>query len=66
MRRVKIIALIVVIALVVVVVLKNGQQTRFWFFGWDLQMPLALMLLVAFVLGGLAGAGGFMMRLKRK
>jgi len=64
--RVKAIALFVLIVLVVIVVLKNGQQTEFWFFGWDLRMPLALMLLVTFLLGGLAGAGGYMLKLKRK
>jgi uncharacterized integral membrane protein len=66
LRQAKTIGLLVLIVLVVIVVLKNGQPTKFWFFGWDLQMPLALMLLVTFLLGGLAGAGGYMLKLKKK
>jgi uncharacterized integral membrane protein len=64
--RARMIGLIVLVVLVVVVALKNGQPTTFWFFGWNLQMPKALMLVAAFVLGAVAGAGGYVLRSRRK
>ena len=65
-EKAKLIGLIVLIVLVVIVVIKNSQQTTFWFFGWNVTMPKALMLFVIFVLGAIVGAGGFVLRGKRK
>jgi uncharacterized integral membrane protein len=65
-RRVKVIGLIVLIGLVVIVAFQNMGQASFQVLFWSVKMPLAAMLLLAFLVGGLAGAGGYMLKLKKK
>jgi uncharacterized integral membrane protein len=63
LAQAKTIGLIVLLVLVIVVVVKNDAPARFWFLGWSLQMPLALMLAAVFVIGLLIGG---MLKRKRK
>jgi uncharacterized integral membrane protein len=65
-HKAKVIGLIVLIVLVVIVAFQNMGQASFQVLFWSVKMPLAAMLLLAFVVGGLAGAGGYMLKLKKK